>query len=282
MRTYISIAIFASMTFLGVNNVDAQNYGRGPMNFSSFDKNSNNIITEKEFNDAKAERTKNANGQGRGMNISFADIDTDGNGKVTIKEFDAFHTSMMRKHQGYNRGYNKGNRQGKGHRNMQNPKAMFAKMDANSDKFISEDEMTAFRQKRIKEQADKGGQLKNISNAPSFESLDLNKDGKISESEFMSAHKGMMKKYNGNRRGRGNMMPAMPTFSELDKNGNGTVTEEEFIEFRQQRVKKQVEKGGQMKGLANAPTFESIDKNKDGKINKSEFESHIKNDCRRN
>jgi len=277
MRTYISIAIFASMTLLGVNSVEAQNNGRGPMGFSNFDKNQDNILTEKEFNEAKAERMKNNNGQHhRGMNISFADLDVNKDGKVTIKEFDDYRATMMRKHKG-NRNQNR-----MGNRNMQNPKAMFAKMDANSDKFISEDELITFRQERMKAQAEKGGQMRNAGNAPSFESLDLNKDGKISESEFMSAHKKMMKKYKRNRQGRNNMMPAIPKFSELDKNGNGTVTEEEFIEFRQMRVKAQAEKGGQMKGLSNAPTFESIDKNKDGKIDKSEFENHMKNDCRRN
>ncbi len=268
MRTYISIAIFASMTLLGVNNVEAQNNSRGPMGFSSFDTNSDNIVTEKEFNDVKASRNK------KGMNISFADIDTDGNGKLTIKEFDTFHAKMMEKH----RANRKGSKNG---RNMHNPKAIFAKMDANSDKFISEDEMISFRQKRMKAQSEKGGKMKNVGNAPSFEKLDLDKDGKISESEFMAAHKKMMKNYKGNRNGHGNMMPAMPTFKELDKNGNGTVTEDEFISFRQQRAKKQVDKGGQMKGLANAPTFESIDKNKDGKIDKSEFDSHVKSDCNR-
>ena len=178
MRTYISIAIFASMTFLGANSVEAQNNGRGPMGFSSFDTNSDNIMTEKEFNDARAERMKNSNGQGqgKGMNISFADIDTDGNGEVTIKEFDNFHAKMMKKH--------RGNRNGKGHRNMQNPKAMFAKMDSNSDKFISEDELIAFRQLRMKKQAEKGGKMKGVGNAPTFESIDTNGDGNIDKSEF--------------------------------------------------------------------------------------------------
>ena len=275
MRTYISIAIFASMTLLGVNNIEAQNNGRGPMGFSSFDTNSDNIVTEKEFNEVKASRNK------KGMNVSFADIDTDGNGKVTIKEFDTFHALMMEKHKSYKKGYSKGYKKGKHHRNKHNPKAMFAKMDTNSDKFISEDEMISFRQKRMKAQTEKGGKMKNTDKAPSFEKLDLNKDSKISESEFMAAHKKMMKNHKGHRNGHGNMMPAMPTFKELDTNGNGTVTEDEFIAFRQQRAKKQVDKGGQMKGLANAPTFESIDKNKDGKIDESEFNSHVKNDCNR-
>ena len=296
MKTYISIAIFASMTFLGVNNVEAQNYQRGPMmGFSTFDTNEDNIITEKEFNAVKDERMKNGNGQGqgngkgqgqaRGMNISFSDLDIDGDGKVTIKEYDTFHADMMSKHKGhrnaYNKGYNRGYKNGNGHGNMMNAKEIFAKMDTNSDKFVSEDEMIVFRQKRMKEQSDKGGQLRNVGDAPSFESLDLNNDGKVSEEEFMTAHKKMMKKHNGNGNRHGYMMPPMPQFSDMDKNGNGTVTEEEFIEFRQLRVKAQVDKGGQMKGMAEAPTFESIDKNKDGKIDKTEFDSHVKNDCRR-
>lgn len=282
MRTYISIAIFASMTLLGANSIEAQNHRGTPMGFSNFDTNEDNIISEKEFNDMKSEMSKNK--KGKEMKITFSDIDKDADGKVTIKEFDTFHAEMVKSYKGNKKGKRKGSknscRNDKGQRGM-NSENMFAKIDADSDKFISEKELNTFREERMKVKEEKGKQMKNADKAPTFESLDLDKDGKISESEFLSAHKKMTKNNKNSKKGRNNMKPNIPEFKDLDKDRNGMVSEEEYIEFRQARMKAQADKGGQMKNAANAPTFESIDTNKDGNIDETEFENHKKKNCKR-
>jgi len=65
---------------------------RGPMNFATFDQNGNGVVTEQEFDAARAERIQTRAQQGYQMrNLanapSFEEIDQNGDGLVNPEEF---------------------------------------------------------------------------------------------------------------------------------------------------------------------------------------------------
>jgi Ca2+-binding EF-hand superfamily protein len=61
----------------------------------------------------------------------------------------------------------------------------FSEFDLNSDGKITKSELEEARAKRLKQRADEGKMLKNAGEAHSFETIDTDKDGSISEKEFM-------------------------------------------------------------------------------------------------
>jgi hypothetical protein len=66
----------------------------GPMTFSDMDKNGDGVVTEQEFNEARAKRMSERAAQGyplrnAGKAPPFSAIDTNGDGKVTPDEFAA-------------------------------------------------------------------------------------------------------------------------------------------------------------------------------------------------
>lgn len=63
----------------------------------------------------------------------------------------------------------------------------FADFDLNGDGTMTEEEFTKARSERIAKRAEEGRQMKNLSEAPSFDDIDTDDDGGISPAEF-AAH----------------------------------------------------------------------------------------------
>ena len=61
----------------------------------------------------------------------------------------------------------------------------FSEFDLNSDGKITKSELEEARTKRMKQRAAEGKMLKNAGEGHSFSTIDTNKDGSISEKEFM-------------------------------------------------------------------------------------------------
>jgi Ca2+-binding EF-hand superfamily protein len=65
----------------------------------------------------------------------------------------------------------------------------FSSFDANSDGFISEDELAQGRAERIKERSQQGYRMRNLADAPSFDAIDQNNDGQLDRQEFATAQR---------------------------------------------------------------------------------------------
>lgn len=164
---------------------------RGPIPFTAYDKDSNNFISEDEFNQARSARMTAKAAEGKGMRgmanaPSFSSFDTNNDGQLTQDELAAGQKYQMQQRNKMGRGMGQGGRMGQGMNKGRNMPS-FSEFDLNGDGFIPEDEFDQARSNRISTRAQQGYQMKNIGNAPSFASIDTNDDGKISASEF-TAH----------------------------------------------------------------------------------------------
>lgn len=145
------------------------------LSLAEMDTDNNGSVSEQEFNTAKAKRIASKAREGRKMQglvnaPTFADIDTNKDKALSVKEI-----QQMQQHHG-KRG--KGNRMGK-------PSApIFSDFDTNKDQFLTEKEFYDARNKRIGERAKEGRKMRGLANIASFEKIDANKDGKVSEQEF--------------------------------------------------------------------------------------------------
>ena len=264
---------------------------RGPIPFEAYDQDSNNFITQEEFNSVRGQRISANAAQGRQMRgmayaPAFSDLDLDGDGKLSRNELLQGQQLQMQKHRErqFSQGM-PGRRQG---REMM----YFSNFDSNADKFLSEEEFIQARNKRIEERAKLGYPMRNLSMMPNFELIDTNNDGRISQQEFtahqMERQQQMQQRrqqywqqmqqrpvspnYQGMpRRSAGRNMPL---FNNFDLNADGSLTEDEFIQARNKRIEERAQQGYQMRNLANLPTFQSIDTNADGKISQQEFSEH--------
>jgi Ca2+-binding EF-hand superfamily protein len=63
----------------------------------------------------------------------------------------------------------------------------FADFDLNQDGALTKEEFQQARAKRISERASQGYQMRNLANAPSFESIDSDGNGEVSPDEFNTA-----------------------------------------------------------------------------------------------
>jgi len=78
-----------------------------------------------------------------------------------------------------------------------------------------------------------------MQNRPSFETFDLNKDGKVTEKEFydaQAAHMGQKAKEGKMMKNAGNA----PTFDSIDKNHDKIMTPDEFSAFQAERMKRKM------------------------------------------
>ncbi len=76
----------------------------------------------------------------------------------------------------------------------------FEVFDADKDGSISESEYKATRDARIEKKKSQGLPMRNVANAPSFEELDSDGDGKITKVELLEGqNKQMQKRRGGNR-----------------------------------------------------------------------------------
>jgi Ca2+-binding EF-hand superfamily protein len=168
---------------------------RGPIPFSAYDKDGNNLISEQEFNLVREERMSIRAAEGRPMRgasgaPTFAEFDANADGQLTHDELVAGQNAQMEKRAGMGMGMGQGNGMGKGS-GMSNGMGMnmpaYAEYDLNGDGEILEKEFYEARNKRISERAQQGYQMRNLASAPSFTDIDTNGDGVVSAEEF-TAH----------------------------------------------------------------------------------------------
>ena len=189
LKNLYSVSLFITLVSI-FPPVSAQSEGmpvRGPIPFTSFDKDGNGFISEQEFYDVRGERMAAKAAEGRPMRgaasaPSFSDFDTNGDGKLTQNELAAGQKARMENRPGMGMGQGMGQGKGMG-RNM----PAYSEFDLNGDGRILEKEFYEARSMRVTERAQQGYQMKNLSNAPSFADIDTNGDGGISAEEF-SAH----------------------------------------------------------------------------------------------
>lgn len=160
---------------LATSNLAVQAQG---MSFTDFDADSNGMVSEQEFNDAKAQRITARAKEGRKMQglanaPSFASIDANHDGQLSADEMKVMQQGREKK--------------GQGDKKMARPpKPIFADFDANSDNSLSEQEYNEARNKRIGERAKEGRKMRGLANLASFADIDGNSDGKVSHDEFAS------------------------------------------------------------------------------------------------
>lgn len=166
---------------------------RGPIPFSTYDKDGNNLISEEEFNLVREERMSIRAAEGRSMRgaagaPTFSKFDANNDGQLTHDELVAAQNAQMEKRRGMGMGQGSGKGQGSG---MSNGMGMnmpaYAEYDLNGDGKILEKEFYEARNTRVSERAQQGYQMRNLANAPSFADIDINGDGEISAEEF-TAH----------------------------------------------------------------------------------------------
>ena len=207
----------------------------GPMPMFSFDTNGDGVISEDEFNQARDQRMAARAAQGRPMYRSdnapaFRDIDSNGDGTVTQQEMMAFHQARMQQRpmpmppRGY--GYPGGM--------MARPGAnqpSFADMDANGDGCIDPTELNQFQQSRIGPMPGSAGGMPRrgwgYNSMPAYQQFDLNKDGNVSQEEFIEGRRQRIaQRANEGRMLRG--MADMPSFEEIDTDQDGNISPQEF------------------------------------------------------
>lgn len=152
----------------------------GPIPFSVYDKDSNGVISEAEFNTVRSERMSQRATAGMPMRNAgnmpmFSAFDSNSDGQLTQKELSAGQQGQM----GQRGGMGPGAGMGAG-RNM----PAFTEYDLDGNGAIGEKEFYEARSKRISERAQQGYPMRNIGNAPSFGEVDSNSDGSISKEEF--------------------------------------------------------------------------------------------------
>ena len=167
---------------------------RGPIEFSSYDKNKDGFITEKEFTDVRAKRIEQKESSGMPMkNVAnapeFGTFDANKDGKLTEIELLKGQNKQMQINQG-----NSGMGQGMNGQSMMGVQGMgqgynmptFESFDLNNDGVVSAKEMDEAREKRMEDNASQGKMMRNIGNQPAFSDIDTNKDENISKEEFQS------------------------------------------------------------------------------------------------
>jgi len=158
---------------------------RGPMSFATFDQNGDGVVTEQEFDAARAERRGQRAAQGAPMRgaasaPAFGDFDRDGDGQITPEEF---HAVQQERRQG-RPGMGGGRGMGPG---MGWNRPAFSDFDLDGSGALTKDEFNEARAERIQTRAQQGYQMRNLANAPSFEEIDQNGDGLVNPEEFAQA-----------------------------------------------------------------------------------------------
>jgi hypothetical protein len=64
----------------------------------------------------------------------------------------------------------------------------FESFDGNGDGYVSQEEYGQARANRMQQRAEQGGQFRNQGNAPGFEDIDSNSDGRLSREEVQAHH----------------------------------------------------------------------------------------------
>ena len=113
---------------------------------------------------------------------------------------------------------------------MHQPPA-FTEFDLDGDGFVTEEECTAFRARRMTAMAEAGKPMKGAKTAPDFADADTDGDGKLTEDELTTAQvahrQAMRAAHQSHGMGKGKGMK-MPSFEEIDTDGDGCIDAEEF------------------------------------------------------
>ncbi len=155
-------------------------------------------------------------------------------------------------------------------------------MDADKNGSVSEQEFNTAKAKRIAAKTAEGRKMRGLANAPTFATIDINKDGKLTSDEIekMQQMRGKRGKGNNMRQGRGEGnkgmgRPPRPIFADFDANQDQSLTKKEFYDARNKRIGERAKEGRKMKGLANIASFEDLDTNKDNKVSEQEFSGFV-------
>jgi Ca2+-binding EF-hand superfamily protein len=152
----------------------------------------------------------------------------------------------------------------------------FSTYDKDKDGSISPEEFYAVRGERQVQRAQEGRPMRGAATAPSFETLDSDRNGRLTEAELEAGQQAQTQQRPGAgagiRQGRAGLN--MPAFVDYDLNSDGELTEQEFNEARARRIQERAEQGGQMRNLPNAPAFSDIDGDRDGVVTAEEFTAH--------
>lgn len=156
------------------------------VSFSMLDLNGDGVVTEQEFNQARADFVASRAAEGRPMRNAanapgFEQLDIDGDGMLKPEEL-ATARQLRQAAGGGMRGQGKGGPVGMG-RN----RPSYAYFDLNHDGVVEEHEFIEARNQRISERASQGYAMRGLSNMRSFQELDTDGDGKLSEQEFAAA-----------------------------------------------------------------------------------------------
>lgn len=161
---------------------------RGPIPFSIYDANEDGSISEKEFNDPKANRMLKRAASGKPMGnaptFSLFDINSDGKlSKIELLEGQSKQREENRKRRAAMQKFkmNK-NSQSRGNRMM----PTFERCDLNGDGYITQEEMDKARAKRAEKKLAEGKMMRNSSKASKFSDIDSDGNGKITKDEFLA------------------------------------------------------------------------------------------------
>lgn len=158
--------------------------GQQGMQFSMLDLNADGLVSEEEFNQARADFMAGRAAEGRQMRNAanapgFKQMDLDGDGMLDPQELarlKQLRQEGMRDMQG------KGAGGGRGHN-----RPAYQDFDLNKDGAVEEYEFTEARNQRISERASQGYAMRGLSNMRPFSALDTDADGILSQQEFAEA-----------------------------------------------------------------------------------------------
>lgn len=183
MNRVPAFALVLVVTTAHVTPIAAQGVPvRGPIPFSSFDRDGSGLIDPQEFDAVRRERleARAATGMpatGASSPPEFSELDTNGDGRLDQDELTAGQLEIMQDRRAGTA--NQGVRPGMG-RNM----PTFTDLDLNADGVVLPAEFDQARAMRIGKLAQQGFQLRNLPQAPTFADIDADGNGQIVPEEF--------------------------------------------------------------------------------------------------
>ena len=268
-----SVALAGAVTLPAFAQPSPMPGSNQPM-FQAYDLNANGSLDRNEYKRMRDELVANSAQRDASSFPDFAAADLNKDGRIS-------HDELMQVRPGMRSGMmgQKGQRMSKQMRGQ----SSFTAMDANKDGYLTQAEMDAFKQARMKERADAGGQLRNFgknSQSDLLQKYDADKDGRISQAEFdkfrydrMQQRSGI-KGDKGQRGGKMGQMRGTPaTFADLDLNKDGKITPAEARQAQQQRMNARMQANAEQREQRQNAWFQFLDSNKDGSISQSEFDA---------